>query len=119
MQELNRMLERIAELGAQLDSLKQRNQELVLELMQRSKEASEAREELIRFRSEIDICADQHGHNLCWWDAVNILRNARGGRLEEPYFGVPPENEFLLGCIGFRASLSGDRLDPARVRRGG
>ncbi len=78
--------------------LQVRNIELVSELMRQSAELSEAKEKLKRWQTELEILADQKGHNLCWVGIPKLLKNTIG------YTGVYPDTqgvireEFRTGC---------------------
>ena len=91
-------IEHIDDLEIRLMEVEARNRELVSDLMRKSAEESEAKERLKRWRVELEILADQKGHNLCWVGISKLLKNTIGytGKYPDPE-GVT-KKEFELGC---------------------
>lgn len=82
-----------------IESLRKRNRELVIEIVRRSAEASEAREEVRRLLGIIQTHKDQTGHNLCFMNDINLWRKAfKDSSIEYPHDTIPPEEEFEPGC---------------------
>ncbi|MBI4276406.1 hypothetical protein HY629_01050 [Candidatus Uhrbacteria bacterium] len=93
------------QLRAENETLRKRNDELVVELMQQSANASEAREEARRLREAIVTHRDQTGHNMCWLNDRKLwgaLGDGSSPTLAE--MAIPPKEEFLTGCRAYYAS---------------
>lgn len=99
---------RIQDLTFKAFELATKNKELNVELMRKSAEASEAREELKRCRLEWEIVADQKGHNLCWAAVARALKATIGhtGRYPDPE-NVSGE-EFAHGCVHYHGDIFPD-----------
>lgn len=98
-------------LGTRLRASEARRRKLVVELMRRSAEAVEAREEARRLRRAIETHRDHTGHNLCWLNDLRLWKTLGDGKPVYPRETVPPEDEFLTGCRAYYASrfACGDR----------
>jgi hypothetical protein len=98
----------IRRLNEIVKNLEERNKQLNVELMRKSAEASEAKEILKRWRTELGILADQKGHNLCHIGIPKLLKATLG------YHGTypDPENitaeEFARGCVAYHRDLFGN-----------
>ena len=99
--------QRITELERDNQTLKRRVGELNVQLMRKSAEASEASETLRRWRLELELLADQKGHNLCWARIPRLLKATVGhtGEYPDPE-NVSPE-EFAQGCVVYHGDLFG------------
>jgi hypothetical protein len=95
-------------LQARIKELEQKNEELNIALMKKSSEASEAREELKRIRTEWEIAADQKGHNLCHRAIAVALKATIGHSGKYP----DPENingeQFANGCVEYHGDTFPD-----------
>lgn len=91
-------------LGARLRAAEARKRKLVAELMLKSAEAVEAREEARRLRRAIETHRDHTGHNLCWLNDLRLWKTLGDGKRAYPHDTVPPEDEFLTGCRAYYAS---------------
>ena len=101
-----RVLEKtIVTLEADNFKAKTRYKELVIDLMRKSAQLSEAQEKLKRWQTELEIVAEQKGHNLCWRSMSDLLKNTIGHPGNYP----DPENitreEFELGCRAYLCDL--------------
>ncbi|MBI4158508.1 MAG: hypothetical protein HY505_02740 [Candidatus Yanofskybacteria bacterium] len=94
-------------LRQEISALKIRLGQLTVDLMRKSTEASEAQETLKRWRAELEILADQKGHNLCWVGVPRLLKNTIGHIGKYP----DPENvtrdEFEFGCKVYQDDIFG------------
>lgn len=86
---------------------RRRNQELTIELMRKSTEASEAEETLKRWRTELEILANQKGHNLCWAGVPRLLKNTIGHMGKYPDPESVTRKEFELGCRAYQDDVFG------------
>lgn len=100
-------VEQLDDLEMRLMVLEQRNRELVVDLMHKSAEASEAREQLRRWRTELEILADQRGHNLCWAGVPRLLKNTIGHTGKYPDPEKVTREEFELGCRAYQDNIFG------------
>ncbi|MDP3792645.1 MAG: hypothetical protein Q8Q89_02845 [bacterium] len=97
----------IEDLRQKIQKLEKMNEDLNISLMRQSAKASEAREQLIRWETELKILADQTGHNLCWAAVARLLKNTINltGRYPDP------ENisalEFAHGCVVYHKDVFG------------
>jgi len=91
----------------EIERFKKRNTELTIELMRKSTEASEAQETLKRWRTELEILADQKGHNLCWAGVSRLLKNTIGHTGKYPDSENVTRDEFELGCRAYRDDIFG------------
>ena len=83
----------------EVEKLRKRNEELVVEVMRQSARASEAEEELKHWRVELEIFDNQRGHNLCWMNDIRLIQNTIGhDKHFQGHGSPPPREEFLLGC---------------------
>lgn len=102
--------EDIDDLEMRMMALEQRNKELVVELMKKSAQLSEAKEKLKRWQTELEILADQKGHDLCWVGVPKLLKNTLGHTGKYP----DPENvtreEFGAGCVAYVEDLFGSKV---------
>ena len=99
---IDRFLEQLKD---EVAALRTRNEQLAVEVMERSAEASEAREEVRRLREAIVTHRDQTGHNMCWLNDHKlwaVLGDDKSPTLAE--MRMPPEGEFLTGCRAYYAS---------------
>ncbi len=99
--------DRISRLETQIFGLRQRNKELVIELMRKSAEASEAQETLKRWRTELEVVAEQKGHNLCWMWIPRLLKNTLGYTGKYPDPDTVTREEFELGCKAYQDDIFG------------
>lgn len=95
-----------------LVGLVKRNQELVKELMLKSAELSETREELRRVKSSIEIHREQTGHNLCWLNDKKLWDETLGPSDIDHRSSLPPRSEFLEGCRSYYESRLRCLRDP-------
>lgn len=86
--------------------LEQRNRELVKEVMEKSADLSEAREERDRVKLEVQLHSEQTGHNMCWLTDLRLWRAVLGDHIVAyPHSTVPPKSEFVgVGCEAYFAS---------------
>jgi len=84
-----------------ISSLKKRLEEHVIELMERSAEASEWKEEAKRLRTAIEIHRDQTGHNICWINDEKLWAALGDGKSAYPRSNMPTQEEFLVGCRAY------------------
>lgn len=91
----------------ELQKVKTRNEELVVDLMRKSAEASEAQEQLKRWRTELETLADQKGHNLCWAGVPRLLKNTIGHTGKYPDPEKVTREEFELGCRAYQDDVFG------------
>ena len=87
--------------------LRKRNEELVVDLMRKSAEASEAEETLKRWRTELEIVAEQKGHNLCWMWIPRLLKATLGHTGKYPDPDNVTREEFELGCRAYQDDIFG------------
>lgn len=81
-----------------LVGLVKRNMSLVEQLMLKSAELSETREELRRVKAAIETHRDQTGHNLCWLNDKKLWEETLGPQNSDHLKTLPPRSEFLEGC---------------------
>lgn len=98
-------MEQLDDLEMRLMVLDQRNKELVIDLMRKSAEASEAQEQLKRWRTELEIVAEQKGHNLCWMWIPRLLKATLGHTGKYPDPEKVTRAEFELGCRTYQDDL--------------
>ena len=91
----------------EIKRLKTRNGELVLEIMRQSAELSEAKETLKRWRTELEIVAEQKGHNLCWMWVPRLLKTTLGHTGKYPDPDNVTREEFELGCKAYQDDIFG------------
>ena len=101
----------MAALELQLEQLRKRRDELVVEVMTRSGEVSDAQAEVRRLRTAIEIHRDQTGHNLCWLNDVELWTALEDGSTEYPHATIVPPEEFFVGCKAFYESRFTGRTD--------
>ena len=89
---------RITTLETDNFKVKIRHEEIVIDLMRKSAQLSEAQEKLKRWQTELDIVADQKGHNLCWRSISDLLKNTVGYTGKYPDTENVTREEFELGC---------------------
>lgn len=92
--------------------LEQRNGELVVDLMRDSAKLSEAEEKLKRWRTELEIVAEQKGHNLCHTWIPNLLKNTLGYTGNFPDPGRMTKTEFKMGCKFYQDDIFGPDTVP-------
>lgn len=109
--ELN-LMRRIERLELELVEVKKRNEELVVEIMRKSAKLSEASETLKRWRTELEIIAEQKGHNLCWAWVPRLLKATIGHTGKYPDPEKVTREEFKLGCKVYQDDLFGSE-EPA------
>lgn len=106
MRELDLISENLR-LEEELSQIKIRAGQLVVDLMRKSAQLSEAEEKLKRWQTELEIMADQKGHNLCWAGVPRLLKNTIGHTDKYP----DPENvtreEFEIGCRAYQDDIFG------------
>ena len=79
--------------------MRRKADKLNVALMEKSAEAVEAREELMRMRLEVEIHRMHTGHNVCWlnderlWQAV-----LKDGKSAYPHHALPSRKDLLKGC---------------------
>ena len=95
------------ELYKKIQDLEERNKKLSADLMRKSAEASEAKEILERWHMELDLLADQKGHNLCWVGIPKLLKNTIGYRGKYPDIEGVTKEEFRAGCDVYTCELFG------------
>jgi len=104
--ELNLLYQNIS-LREEISEMKIRLGQMAVDLMRKSAEASEAQEKLKRWQTELEILADQKGHNLCWAGVPGLLKNTIGHTGKYP----DPENvtreEFEIGCRAYQDDIFG------------
>lgn len=100
-------VERVDDLEMRIMTLEQRNRELVVELMRKSAQFSEVEETLKRWRTELEILADQKGHNLCWAGVPRLLKNTIGHTGKYPDPEKVTKEEFRMGCDVYIEDLFG------------
>ncbi len=90
----------VEELERQVAALSKRNEQLVTEVMQKSAQISELRDQVGELGFELDSHIMTDGHNRCWVDG-NRLHKALGKPCPTP----DPKNvslvEFLIGCANY------------------
>lgn len=94
-------------LQRQIDELVKRNTELTVDLMRKSAEASEASETVRRWRTELELLADQKGHNLCWAGVPRLLKATLGHTGKYPDPERVTKEEFKLGCQVYQDDIFG------------
>ncbi len=101
--------DRTAQWRQQIEALQRENERLNLALMRKSAEASEAQETLKRWRLELELLAEQKGHNLCWMWIPRLLKATLGhtGKYPDPE-GVTRE-DFAAGCVAYQEDLFGKK----------
>ena len=98
---------RVDQLELELAEVKKRNEELVVEIMRKSAKLSEASETLKRWRTELEIVAEQKGHNLCWAWIPRLLKATLGHTGKYPDLEKVTREEFKLGCKAYQDDLFG------------
>ena len=96
--------ERDVSLESQIGTLRARQDELVVEVMTKSGELSEARSEIRRLRAAIEDHREQTGHNLCWLNDVELWKALGDGDAAYPRETVVSADEFFVGCRAYYAS---------------
>lgn len=91
----------------EIERLKKRNEELVKDVMRQSARASEAEETLKRWRTELEIVAEQKGHNLCWMWIPRLLKATIGQIEKYPDPDNVTRAEFELGCKAYQDDIFG------------
>jgi hypothetical protein len=99
----------------EIQALKERNKELVADLMRKSAEASEAQEKLKQWRTELETLADQKGHNLCWVGIPKLLKNTIGYTGKYPDAEGVTREEFESGCAVYIKDLFLGREEDGNV----
>ncbi|MBI3274359.1 MAG: hypothetical protein HYZ69_04410 [Candidatus Colwellbacteria bacterium] len=95
-------------LREELSKVNIRAGQLAVEVMRKSAEASEAKEELERCKLEWRIVADQKGHNPCHAAVSKALKRTIG------YTGIYPDpdnvspEEFAQGCVVYHGDIFGE-----------
>lgn len=98
----------LEDLSSEIIRLRERNEALNADLVQKSADLSEAKEELTRWRTELQILADQTGHNLCWMAVAHALKNTIGYTGKYPNLeNITPE-EFAQGCVHYHRDIFGE-----------
>ncbi|GEM_PF-7065120 len=90
-----------------IEVLIKRNKELVVDVMRQSARASEAEETLKRWRTELEIVAEQKGHNLCWTWIPRLLKSTIGHTGKYPDPDNVTRAEFELGCRAYQDDIFG------------
>lgn len=103
-EEFNLTIQRLHE---QIDTLTKLNHELVKDVMHQSAKASEAEETLKRWRTELEIVAEQKGHNLCWMWIPRLLKATLGHIGKYPDPEKVTREEFELGCRAYQDDIFG------------
>lgn len=101
------------ELG-EFAALRLRYEQLNIKLMRKSAEASEAAEQIKRWRTEVEVLRDQRGHNLCHIGVPRLLKAVLGS--SDPYPDpdtISPE-EFAAGCVDYHGNMFPN--SPVRLR---
>ncbi len=86
----------------ELEKHRKRNKELVVDLMCKSAELSDASDIVKRWRTELEIVASKTGHNLCWIWIPLLLKQTLGHTGNWPDPEQVSEEEFKAGCDDFR-----------------
>lgn len=94
-------------LREEISRLKVRLGQMAVDLMRKSAEASEAQETLKRWHTEIEILADQKGHNLCWVGVPRLLKNTVGHIGKYPDPETVTRVEFEIGCRAYQDDIFG------------
>lgn len=97
------------ELREEIARLSRRNKELIIELMRKSAKLSEAEETLKRWRTELEIVAEQKGHNLCWMWIPRLLKATLGHTGKYPDSDNVTREEFELGCQAYQDDIFGQK----------
>lgn len=105
-EELNLLFEN-QRLREEISKLKVRLGQMAVDLMRKSAEASEAQETLKRWRTELEILADQKGHNLCWTGVPRLLKNTLGYTGKYPDLENINREEFEIGCRAYQDDIFG------------
>lgn len=103
-------VEQIDDLELRLMVLEQRNRELVVDLMRKSAKLSEAEETLKRWRTELEIVAEQKGHNLCWMWIPRLLKATLSHTGKYPDPETVTREEFELGCRAYQDDIFGPKV---------
>lgn len=101
------LLSESKQLRDEISSIKVRLGQLTVDLMRKSAEASEAQEILKRWRTELEILADQQGHNLCWAGVPRLLKNTIGHTGKYPDLENVTRGEFEIGCRAYQDDIFG------------
>ena len=105
IERLAKISQEVVQMRNKLMALEIRNKEMVVELMRKSAQLSEAEETLKRWRTELEIVAEQKGHNLCWMWIPRLLKATLGHTGKYP----DPENvtreEFAQGCLAYQDDI--------------
>ncbi len=96
----------------EIKRLQKRNDELVVGVMRQSARASEAEETLKRWRTELEIVAEQKGHNLCWMWIPRLLKETLGHTGKYPDPESVTRSEFELGCRAYQDDIFGTERPP-------
>lgn len=99
------------ELQFEIERLWKRNEELVIDVMRQSARASEAEETLKRWRTELEIVAEQKGHNLCWIWIPSLLKATIGHTGKYPDPQKVTRAEFEFGCKVYQDDIFGPKID--------
>lgn len=98
-----------AELEQENVKFRKRNKQLVIKLMRQSAKLSEAEEKLKRWKTELEIVAEQKGHNLCQIWIPRLLKNTLGRTGKFPNLEGVTREEFALGCEAYQDDIFGSR----------
>ena len=106
---LEEFYQEIFSLKLEILGLRQRNDDLNLELAKKSSLLGDAEDKLKRWQAELEIVASKKGHNLCHDLVPRLLKNTIGhtGNFPDPE-NISPE-QFAKGCIAYHADLFPDR----------
>ena len=91
----------------EIERLQKRNEELVKEVMRQSARVSEAEEKLKRWRTELEIVAEQKGHNLCWMWIPRLLKATLGHTGKYPDPDNVTRAQFEIGCKAYQDDIFG------------
>jgi len=94
-------------LRQEISGLKVRLGQMAVDLMRKSAEASEAQEKLKRWQTELEVLADQKGHNLCWAGVPRLLKNTIGHTGKYPDSENVTREEFEIGCRAYQDDIFG------------
>jgi hypothetical protein len=101
------LLSESKQLRDEISNLKVRLGQMTIALMRKSAEASAAWETLKRWQTELEILADQKGHNLCWVGVPRLLKNTIGLIGKYPDTENVTREEFELGCRAYQDDIFG------------
>lgn len=96
-----------------ISELEKRKEELVVDLMRKSAQLSDAEDFIKRCRAELEIVASKGDHNLCHIWIPELLKKTLGHTGNFPDPGKMTKAEFKLGCKFYQDDIFGPDMVPS------